>query len=354
MSGSFTENIKYLESRLNNNQHSTDKIKAAKYYLNNGNAKKAIELCKESLNDYPNYLTTYLILANSYISESNFTAAYETVKKADIYFPHHWAFESIKKLIWQSDLKDNSNTNTYFEEIHRSLFLSSNDEDNYSETDDTLDPIAATHKFSFNFDDYVPKQTKTQTASKDTSLDSADDDYITLNHFRPAAEDFAFDDDDIIKSLLNEGEIDAINKPKEEWHYVDAGIKLSQEYRNILKEEGIQLETTTPPIRKTDSPDKIILEKELDQLLGVSDFDLAKDGAIEDLSHIDNMVQEEQPSSPPLVSKTMADVYISQGKYNEAIFTYSELLKKKEITIQEYDACMQALQEKLSPPDINI
>ena len=338
------EDIEYLESRLNNNQCSADKIKVAKYHLNNGNTKKAIELCKESLNDYPSYLTTYLILANSYISESDFKTAQEIINKADEYFPHHWAFDQIKKLIWQSDLTDNKNK--YFEEIHRTLFSSDPDDYNAKDIEDMIDPVMSMKRFSFNFDDYLSKET-----GSDDNLLKVENDDITLNHFRPAVSDYDFDDDDIIKTLLNEGEIDAILMPKEAWN---AEIKLSQEYKDILDEEGLLLEQTVSPPIKINSPDKINLENELSQLLGSSDLELDKDGAIEDLSDIDKLVQEEKPNSPPLVSKTMADVYISQGKYMEAISIYSELLKKKEITTQEYDKSMQALQEKISPPDISI
>ena len=348
MNLTFTADIEYLKNRLNDNQHSPDKTKVAKYYLNNGDAQKAIELCKESLNDYPNYLTTYLILANSYISESDFVAAEKTIKKADEYFPRHWAFDSIKKLIWQSDLKvstSSKNTPPPFEEIHKSLLLSDND-NTESDFEDMTDPIIAMKKFSFDFDDYIPKQTD----SNDKSLTAEDD-----NPFRPTPNDFTFDDDDIIKSLFNDEEIDAILMPKEAWNNI--GIVLSPEHKELLDKEGIKLEPepiASTPI-KINSPDKIVLENELNQLLGNSDdFELIKDVAVEDLSDIDNLLQDEKLNSPPLVSKTMADVYISQGKYNEAISIYSELLKKKEITTQEYDINMQDLQEKMSPPDIDI
>ena len=350
MSLTFTADIEYLKNRLNDNQHSPDKIKAAKYYLNNGDTQKAIELCKESLNDYPNYLTTYLILANSYISESDFATAEETIKKADEHFPRHWAFDSIKKLIWQSDLTVSTNSKSkntpHFEEIHR-LLLSSDNSDIENDFEDMTDPIVAMKKFSFDFDDYVPGQ----NASNDNSLTNGNDDY---NPFRPAPNDFAFDNDDIIKSLLNNKEVDAILMPKEAWNNI--GIVLSPEYKELLDKEGIKLEPMAPPTPiKINTPDKIILENELNQLLGNSDdLEGIKDGAIEDLSDIDNLIQDEKPNSPPLVSKTMADVYISQGKYNEAISIYSELLKKKEITIKEYDINMQALQEKMSPPEIDI
>jgi tetratricopeptide (TPR) repeat protein len=348
MSLTFTQDIKYLKSRLSYNKNSADKTKLAKYYLNNGEAKKAIELCKESLEIYPNYLTTYLILANSYISESDFSAAQETLKKADKYFPNHWSFDSIKKIVWQSDL--GVNKNRAFEEVHKSILLADDsDEPEMTDMEDMLDPIVSMQKFSFNFDDYTPKQTESSN-----DLLNSEDDQITLNHFRPTAADFIFDDDDIVKSLLNEGEMDAILMPREIWG-VDIK-KLYPGYNELLDDEDIQSEPIAPltPI-KSDNPDKIVFENELTELLGIDNLEFEKNVAIKNLSNIDDdPIKEKKPNSPPLVSKTMADVYISQGKYTEAISIYSELLKKKEITTQEYDTSMKTLQEKMSPPDIDI
>ena len=346
----FAEDIEYLERRLSKNPHSADKIKVADYYLKNGDAEEAIKLCKESLNDYPTYLTTFLILANAYISESDFNAAQETINKAEEYFPHHWAFHPIKKLIWQADTKGDTQSNEPFDEIHKSVNLAEKNEPSDYEIEDITDPITSLQKFSFNFDDYI----KPHTSATD-NLPASENDDTTLNLFRTTAKDFEFDNDDIVKSLFNDTEIDAIFKPKEAWNVV-GGIRFSEEFKDILKEEGITFEEPTAPLPapiKINSSDKIVLETELNQLLGDADL-VSNDSATKDISNIDKSVQEEKPNSPSLVSKTMAEVYISQGKYMEAIYIYSELLKRKEITTDEYDLSMQALQEKMSPPEIDI
>jgi len=347
----FIEDIEYLERRLSQNPHSADKIKVADYYLKNGDPEEAIKLCKESLNDYPTYLTTFLILANAYISESDFNAAQETINKAEEYFPHHWAFHPIKKLIWQADTKGDTQSNEPLNEIHKSVNLSKKDEPSDYEIEDITDPIISLQKFSFNFDDYI----KPHTSSSTDNLPASEDDDKTLNLFRTTAKDFEFDNDDIVKSLFNDTEIDAIFKPKEAWNVV-GGIRFSEEFKDILEEEGITFEepATPPPAPiKINSPDKIVLETELNQLLGDKDLEF-DDGATENISNMDKSIQEEKPNSPSLVSKTMAEVYISQGKYMEAIYIYSELLKRKEITTEVYDSSMQALQEKMLPPEIDI
>jgi len=347
----FAEDIEYLERRLSQNPHSADKIKVADYYLKNGDAEETIKLCKESLNDYPTYLTTFLILANAYISESNFNAAQETINKAEEYFPHHWAFHPIKKLIWQADTKsDDTQSNESLDEIHKSVNLSEKDEPSDYEIEDITDPITSLQKFSFNFDDYIKPDT-----SSTNNLPTSENDDTTLNLFRTTAKDFEFDNDNIVKSLFNDTEIDAIFKPKEAWNVV-GGIRFSEEFKDILEEEGITFEepVAPPPAPiKINSPDKIVLETELNQLLGDENLE-SNDSATKKVLNIDKSVQEEKPNSPSLVSKTMAEVYISQSKYMEAIYIYSELLKRKEITTDEYDLSMQALQEKMSLPEIDI
>ncbi len=332
---SFSENIEYLNDILSSNPQSVSAFRAARYHLDNGDYKKAILLCEDSLMRFPEYLTGYLILINSYIYNSDYTSATTALKKANKVFPNHWVFKPIIKALEEYGI-DASNL---LQEVQSETGESSVEK--YEEIDDTtIDKIVEESKTgslvdTFDMDNYI-NEAAIEEIDKSESVPVIQpivfpDEYLTINDFKPAEKNVVAGKDEIIDSIMQESDSSDCE--------VIIKSPLSKDNSNIDK-QAIKIFN-----------DKYNLENELSQLL--SGDDLKVNDLQDDM--YENIVPEnsEIHTPPKLISKTLAEVYELQGRYSEAIEIYKALLKNDEITLMECDSKITQLQNKITS-DITI
>jgi tetratricopeptide (TPR) repeat protein len=324
------EDIESLTDILKGNPNSPSAVKAAKYYLENGDYRKAILLCEDSLNLFPEYLSGYLVLINSHISNSDYTSAHLTLQKANKIFPNHWAFKPLSKI-----LEDYGYTNKYFSSDNSYDESASTTPKEVEIDEKDIETIVEESKTgsivdSFDLDNFMNeaaiKEIDEPVGESFNNILSFPDEFLTINDFKPT-ETPAANNGEIIDSIINENdELDSFSK-----YPVTTGS-----VGNNPPEEGKAIKVFN---------DKFNLEKELSQLLGNKDLE-------KNLSEVpyEERINETQEihTQPKLISRTLAEVYETQGKYAEAIKIYKTLLNNKEITLQECDSKIALLQNKIS------
>ena len=326
-SSAYTENIDYLTSALSINPQTPDAIKAAKYYLQNGDSKKAILLCEDSLKFHAEYLTGYLTLINAYISNSDYTSAQSTLEKANKIFPNHWAFKPILRKLDdfgydEKHLYSSLIAEDIMQAPHKEVVIDENDMDSIVEESKTGSIVD-----SFDIDNYI-NDAAIEEIDKPQVFDANNlnfpDEYLTINDFKPTGNNFTAHDE-IINSILDDNEDTS--------KYYKRGNSFTT-LNNSNREE-------TQPIKVFN--EKFNIENELNQLLSEEDLQKAPNDSL--YEEIEN---QENHTTPKLISRTLAEVYDMQGRFAEAIEVYKALLKNNEITSQECESIISSLQEKIS------
>jgi len=312
------KNIDFVNNLLENNPNSSASFIAAKIYLEKGDYEKAILLCKDSLNIFPCYLTGYLLLINSYIMKADYISAKNILKKANKIFPNHWVFNSSKKILLEQgiDIEDLFYDKQEEIESEPEFPLQIDDHEIESFVEESKPDINIE---TSDIDDYIKEAVTNNIALEDNSNSSPiqfPDELLTLTDFEPTSQ--------------------TTNK------------ELSDEIVSNL----IQEETHQTPVKVTN--DKYNIEKELSQLLKEEDLNNLETSNFSTL--IDTFEENPDKFTPPtLVSKTMANVYESQGRFHEAIEIYKTLYKNKEISLEECESKINDLQNKiLTSTDLDI
>lgn len=306
-------NIENINKLLEEFPNSSANYLAAKWYIDNGDYKKAIPLCENSLNFYPQYLTGYILLLDSYISISDYQSAKKILQKAYNIFPNHWVFKPFEKKLEEKgillddlffdDAKklehtleiDENEIETIVEEKKNELSLEHSDFDEYIKEAiiDNLDKEDNTQNTIINYpeeiitcNDFIPTEQINESSSKDEIINNLiEDEKITNDH--------SYIEPQSIKSTNNQYDIE-------------------RELSQLLNKDELTMLTNQFP--KIDEPP---------------------------------IIDSEHFIPPKLVSKTMAEVYESQGKYYEAIEIYKTLLQNKVISFEECDKKINDLQNKI-------
>lgn len=313
----MTENIERLEKALEENSKSTLAFRAAKHYYNKGDFEKAISLCTDSLSQYPDYLSGYVILANSYLNENDFSNAVKYFNIANKLFPNHWSLKPFAKKLENegfyskiSEPKDESEKESLIPES--------------SIIDDQLIDSAIEERKAFQgfetskIKEYIDEKKSGGEFGDNASTDviTFPEEYLTLHDFSPKA-DAKSNHDEIIESLIIES---STEKSDESPTQGTSAVRIPTERYN--------------------------LETELKELLPQNDI------LIEEIKkpYEETVSEEEILNAPPkLVSKTLAEVYESQGKYEEAIEVYIALYNNGELPQHEFDERILFLQDKMKP-----
>jgi len=315
------KNIDSVNNLLEKAPNSSASFIAAKIYLENGDYDKAILLCKDSLNLFPCYLTGYLLLINSYILKADYISAKNILKKANRIFPNHWVFNSSKKILQEQgitleDLFYDEQEENSIEPPH-SLQIDDSEIESFVEENKPEINIETS-----DIEEYI-KEAVTENIAIEDNLNSSPiqfpDELLTLTDFEPTLQT---SNKDLHNEIVN----------------------------NLIQDET--KEANQNPVKVTN--DKYDITKELSQLLKENDLNNFENN---DFPPITDTIEEnpDKFTPPKLVSKTMAEVYESQGRFHEAIEIYKTLYKNKEISLEECESKINNLQNKiLSSTDLDI
>jgi tetratricopeptide (TPR) repeat protein len=338
--------LEQLEQRLSRQPASPLFARLAYEYLNINRSEEAKQLCVKGLELYPNYSTARIVLELCYRLEdsSQTTSATETLDDAsedieDSLNISKFQEVSVDQVAVEEDIEDLRqeepvSNQVYTENIPASLDDTSNDtlieeiiplpellaidvqeiidESIAEKVADTIEPDTIIHN---QFEEGTDNKTIVNTvAAKDIVVSPEVDEMETSSQIKSDDKN-NLDEVSQTESLSNEiqSPIETVNQESLE---ITAPAQI--ELKNIQQDENVKLEEATQP----NTIDDIVENKKT------------------------NKVEREQHR--PIVSKTLAEIYVSQGEYSEAIETYSLLIvahpeRKKEIEVR-----IRELEKKLS------
>ncbi|MGA9115360.1 MAG: tetratricopeptide repeat protein [Bacteroidota bacterium] len=110
--------IPLLESRLAANRYSPVFARLAWYYLQEGRAEKAMDLCLEGLRTFPRYATARLVLGKAYEAQGRHVEALLEYRKAQAAFPDNPA---VADLLARTERREQEAFRAFAEERARKL-----------------------------------------------------------------------------------------------------------------------------------------------------------------------------------------------------------------------------------------
>jgi tetratricopeptide (TPR) repeat protein len=319
-------NIEQIESRITRRPYSPLFARLAAEYLSAGRIQEAKELCTTGLENYPTYSTAYFVLAKCLEKEENYPSALENLRAA-------------------KSLNPNSQVLDDFERNIENLLIPISKEQTESEVAppspieqvslQVAEPQVPDFPTIIQTDIISPSEEKIDTPptlSSESIIETSKEEVVSVQDKVadiPTSPEPAEAIDDTKDAEILTATIDEVLTQDQETESSAASI--TESVIEAPVEEVVQhqepLETTieTPPelkpIDETYTPNK----EQTETKLLIPEF--LDDGRI--------------------VSKTLAEIYATQGEYREAILTYRLLKQTHPNLTDEIDRRISELENKL-------
>ena len=286
--------IVQLEERIARHPHSPLFARLASEYLNVGRVEEAKQLCSRGLERFPSYPTAHLILAKCFHAEQNYMEALHHIRRASISLPD---FAHLQKIYdeWESISIEQT---TEFR----------NDVVEHPPQEEPLTIEAAAQQ-----GEAIPEIAERREAEiMEQSVPPIWTEAVSETEQPPAAEM-----EMILQAIAPSSEA-ALDVPPSD-------IEVSQ--RTEIAEP------TNTNLSEVESRQEIQVQK----IPGITSVVPQMEPAAEDVSHAEGRI----------VSKTLAEIYASQGAFSEAIITYRLLREQRPDQLTELDKRIEELRAKL-------
>lgn len=282
--------IEYLEHKLVRRPFSPLFARLVHEYLIVGKNQEAKELCLSGLEKYPQYITAHFALAECYVSEQDYTAALKSINYAISLNPNTTTLISLRSeiqdIITSEPTPDNLNTNLQIE-------------DNLSAPPTIEYPLVEEYE-SVNTQEPIVLPLAVEI--KQSKILEETNPELEIGH------ESACTEEDSTEVLITETDI--LIKPTNESEITQAITEIDQ------------------PV----SPDEDTIEKSENQEHGI--VSLAENQITDNDVYIEPIVPKAYEDDGRIVSRTLAEIYASQGEHMEAIATY-QLLKRNRPDLKE-------------------
>jgi len=246
----------------------------------------AIELCKTGLDEYPEYISAWTILARAFKMNGDLASALQTIKESQKNNPENKVIKSLFVEFSAINLHDEkiqiSEIDSMFEDVLQNESIEGNNND--------LEIPKREFKLKTGFLTNYISSTKVHTTSSDTNV--------------------VYDIDSILHKTIN-------TKMFERQSFRDIIIPELVEINTPLDESISQIE-----IPKTDEFKSPFDSKLADLAKKLEEVSNPRHHAVQE-----EVLNEEKDSKPTIVTETMANIYLQQGAFEEATKAFKELMK---------------------------
>jgi tetratricopeptide (TPR) repeat protein len=384
--------IDSLRGKLEQFPDSPLELELAGYLLESGNVPMAISHCKNGVINYPEYLTAYLLLSKCFIANSEFHHAYLTLQKADKIFPlqksikqSFEALEHFKNAIDNEldylDKLESLRVKRHSEKIKG--YFSSFDEMIKDHKDLSKTPSIVVDD---TIDDTIIEKGIEKIEVKNSTLDLSllGDEFLTIDDFeisRNTNKKYKVLEVNELGDIKDRGEKSRINESISKHEIVQDILleeekSISQDFMDsdndsqkandnftvdqmesvesdifpdmgLQKEKALTFEDNLIPDENSNKKNNLLAEiinpDDLENIIGPE----INAGENIDLKTDESEIPQNLPSN--FVNRTLANIYESQGKYQEAIDVYNQLFLNETISQDEFNQKTVELQSKLLP-----
>lgn len=305
--------IEYLEQKLARRPFSPLFARLVHEYLIAGKNQRAKELCLSGLEIYPQYITAHFALTECYISEQNYNAALQSIDTAISLNPNIETLQTlqseIQDILTSLSIPDTLNTNQLIEDNASALPTIEYPpvekyEPIYSEESIALHDVEI-EKLK------IPKEANRESGIEHQSVPTVEDSTVvpTIETEIPIE---STDQNEIIQAITD------IPSTQEEFIINDESKLELIEAKTEIDEP---VSHNDKSIGKSDSQEQDVLIQTENQIVSNDVYS----------EPVETKMDEDDGR---IVSRTLAEIYASQGEHLEAIVTY-QLLKQNRPDLRE-------------------
>lgn len=300
---SRAEEIRYLQSRLEDNPDSVLFARLADRYIELERLDEAIELCRQGIERHPRYATAHLVLAEAYWKKGELGEAEKAVSKALELEPHN-----TRALHLRAELQRATGWIANAEQDYRAVL--------------SLDPLADRVREELESLRQLEEEVVTPSGPEFVSEDRSATAVEMEREAEPVPEEELADEE--VEGVISE----IFETEDEETTPVGEGRTPEEELRDIFETE-------------VEEPEQPSVEKEASAATEMRE-EIKPEPSTEE-----RPPKSEPGPRPSIVTPTLGEIYAAQGQYAKAIGVF-QVLKEKEPDNPEWDRKIEMLKKKLA------
>ncbi len=342
--------VEQLETKLARRPQSPLFARLAELYLSDGRTAEAKELCRSGLEQYPSYLTAYLVLAQCYANERDYRTALSALGRARGIAPHSEAIDDLQKE-WEKHLSGETASAPpaaaaeAVEEPPPAGEVTAPAEEDFAPLDE-LPPL----------DIVVEKPSSAAPEESGLAPTGPEPFEEALQPEAPPTEEQG-------PGMAEAPAIPETGEPPSAGEMPEPGAVASEEPA-VTEAEEHQPEPSAPPeaeerqetpeiVTEAPAPEGLTVESQAVPAAEPPSGPMAPEPPVE--TPAPPISGQSVPEAGPveddgrIVSATLAEIYARQGAFNEAILTYRLLKRTRPERAEECDRRIRELEEKLPP-----
>jgi tetratricopeptide (TPR) repeat protein len=352
--------IGQIENKLERRPHSPLFARLADEYIKIGKFTEAKDLCCSGLQRYPSYSIVHIVLARCYYAEKNYPAALEEAYNALAIYPDS---QVVKDLIQKSlyglnppepepevpveSIGPEAQGPEAEEEVIQEPLASGGDDEQAEEPGTEEIPALPNEEPAGEMIvENIPPPVESITASPVEEIHEA---IPVATDSQPAEIEAAADVQPVVEDRVEEStqpfwtvssdpvNVETVQSPE---------AKLEPHAEIVEQTETINEEAAERPVEPETEVIAPKAEQQIQQEETVNKFEEPE--APQVLQQSETVEEDiEEPTDGRIISQTLAEIYVRQGVYDEAILTYKLLKRRRPELAAKYDERIKELETKL-------